>query len=42
VYVHISEVQKSGFDCLIEGARVTFDIVNNRGKQAAENLRVNR
>jgi CspA family cold shock protein len=33
-------VQKAGFIGLVEGVKVDFDIVDNRGKQAAENLRV--
>jgi CspA family cold shock protein len=40
VFVHIKAVQKAGFNGLVEGAKVTFDIVDNRGRQAAENLRV--
>ena len=38
--VHISAVQKAGFNGLVEGAKVDFDVVENRGKRAAENLRV--
>jgi CspA family cold shock protein len=41
VFVHISAVQKAGFDSLTEGAKVTFDVVPNRGKESAENLRIN-
>ncbi len=40
VFVHIKAVQKAGFNGLVEGAKVDFDVVDNRGKQAAENLRV--
>jgi CspA family cold shock protein len=40
VFVHISAVEKAGFSSLVEGAKVTFDIVPNRGKESAENLRV--
>jgi CspA family cold shock protein len=40
VFVHISAVEKAGFSSLAEGAKVTFDIVANRGKESAENLRV--
>ena len=40
VFVHISAVEKAGFTSLAEGARVTYDIVANRGKESAENLRV--
>jgi len=40
VFVHISAVEKAGFSSLAEGSKVTFDIVANRGKESAENLRV--
>ena len=40
VFVHISAVERAGLSTLAEGAKVTFDIVDNRGKEAAENLRL--
>jgi CspA family cold shock protein len=40
VFVHIKAVQRAGFNSLVEGAKVDFDVVDNRGKQAAENLQV--
>ena len=40
VFVHISAVERAGFSSLAEGAKVSFDIVQNRGKESAENLRV--
>jgi CspA family cold shock protein len=40
VFVHISAVEKAGLDGLPDGAKVTLDIVPNRGKESAENLRV--
>jgi cold shock protein len=40
VFVHISAVEKAGFTSLVEDAKVTFDIVANRGKESAENLRI--
>jgi CspA family cold shock protein len=40
VFVHISAVEKAGFTSLAEGAKVTYDIVPNRGKESAENLRI--
>jgi CspA family cold shock protein len=40
VFVHISAVEKAGLDGLPDGAKVTFDIVPNRGKESAENLRL--
>jgi CspA family cold shock protein len=40
VFVHISAVEKAGLNDLREGDKVTFDIVANRGKESAENLKV--
>jgi len=40
VFVHISAVEKAGFSGLAEGAKVSYDVVANRGKESAENLRV--
>jgi CspA family cold shock protein len=39
VFVHISAVEKSGLGTLVEGQRVSFDVVTERGKQAAANLK---
>ena len=38
VFVHISAVEKAGMRTLHEGQKVSFDIVTERGKQAASNL----
>jgi cold shock protein len=40
VFVHISAVEKAGMSDLREGAKITFDIVPNKGKESAENLRM--
>ena len=40
VFVHISAVERAGLSGLNEGAKVSYEIVSNRGKEAAENLRV--
>ena len=40
VFVHISAVEKAGLSSLDEGAKVSYEIVANRGKESAENLRV--
>lgn len=40
VFVHISAVEKAGASSLPEGAKVTYDVVSNRGKESAENLRL--
>ena len=39
VFVHISAVQRAGLSALNEG-QVEFELVSNRGKTSAENLRV--
>jgi CspA family cold shock protein len=38
VFVHISAVERAGLRSLAEGQRVNFEIVTERGKQAAGNL----
>lgn len=40
VFVHISAVQKAGLNGLNEGQKVEYDIVTNRGKEAADNLKL--
>ena len=40
VFVHISAVEKAGLSSLNEGAKVSNEIVNDRGKESAGNLRV--
>ena len=40
VFVHISAAEKAGLSSLQEGAKVSFDIVSNRGKESAENLKI--
>lgn len=40
VFVHISAVERAGLSSLNEGAKVSYEIVANKGKEAAENLRV--
>jgi CspA family cold shock protein len=39
VFVHISAVKKAGMETLMEGQRVSFEIVTDRGKPAAGNLK---
>lgn len=39
VFVHISAVERAGIQRLNEGQRVSFDVVNERGKSAAGNLK---
>ena len=40
VFVHVSALEKAGIRDLPEGTKVSFDVVSNRGKENAENLRV--
>jgi cold shock protein len=40
VFVHISAVEKAGLSSLNEGAKVSYEIVSDRGKESAGNLRV--
>jgi CspA family cold shock protein len=40
VFVHISAVEKAGYDGLPEGAKVTYDVIANKGKESAENLKI--
>ena len=40
VFVHISAVEKAGLSSLNEGEKVSYEVVANRGKESAENLRV--
>ena len=39
VFVHISAVDRAGMNGLNEGQKVSFDVVTERGKSAAANLR---
>jgi len=39
VFVHISAVQQAGMETLSEGQKVSFDVVQDRGKSAAANLK---
>jgi len=38
VFVHISAVERAGMSSLMEGQKVTYEVVTERGKQAAGNL----
>jgi CspA family cold shock protein len=40
VFVHISAVEKAGLRGLNEGQTVEYELVSNRGKESAENLKV--
>ncbi len=38
VFVHITAVEKAGMRSLVEGQKIAFEIVTERGKQAAGDL----
>jgi CspA family cold shock protein len=38
VFVHISAVERAGLGTLREGQKVKYDVVSERGKEAASNL----
>jgi cold shock protein len=38
VFVHISAVEKAGLDGLPDGAKITYEIISDRGKESAGNL----
>jgi CspA family cold shock protein len=38
VFVHISAVERAGMRTFMEGQKVSYEIVTERGKQAASNL----
>jgi CspA family cold shock protein len=40
VFVHISAVERAGLNTLNEGQTVQYEIVSNRGKESADNLKV--
>jgi CspA family cold shock protein len=39
VFVHASAVEQAGMGTLTEGQRVSFDVITERGKLAAGNLK---
>jgi cold shock protein len=42
VFVHISAVERAGLSNLNEGQVVEFEVVSNKGKTSAENLKIKR
>ena len=38
VFVHISAVERAGMRTLMEGQKVNYEVITERGKQAASNL----
>ncbi len=39
VFVHITAVQQAGMDSLSEGEKLSFEVMTERGKPAAGNLK---
>ena len=39
VFVHISAVERAGLGTLAEGQKVSYEVMNERGKEAANNLK---
>ena len=40
VFVHITELERSGISNLTEGQKVTFELATNKGKTSAVNLKL--
>ena len=40
VFVHISAVERAGLSTLNENQQIEYEIVSNRGRNSAENLKV--
>jgi len=40
VFVHIAAVERAGLSTLNEGAVIEYELVANKGKESAENLKV--
>jgi CspA family cold shock protein len=38
VFVHVSAVQRAGMQSLVEGQKLSYEVVNERGKAAASDL----
>src|SRR5262249_46232124 len=39
VFVHVAAVERAGFNSLNEGQVVEYEVVSNRGKESADNLK---
>jgi len=40
VFVHISALERAGLGTLAEGQKVSYEVMNERGKEAAGNLKL--
>jgi CspA family cold shock protein len=39
VFLHVSAVERAGLSTLNEGAKISYEVVANRGKDSAENIK---
>lgn len=39
VFVHVTAVERAGMQSLVEGQKISYDVVSERGKTAASNLK---
>ncbi len=40
VFVHISAVERAGLRGLLDGQKVSYDVVSAKGKASAENIKI--
>ena len=40
VFLHISAVERAGLSSVPEGAKIEYDIVSDRGKESASNIKI--
>lgn len=40
VFVHISAVERAGLSSLNENQKIEYEVVSNKGKESAENIKV--
>ena len=40
VFVHISAVERAGLRGLLDGQKVSYDVVSAKGKSSAENIKI--
>lgn len=40
VFVHITALERAGIPALDEGQRVSYELVTNKGKTSADNLKI--
>ncbi len=40
VFVHISAVEQAGLSSLNDGQKIDFEVVSDKGKQSASNLKI--